>query len=139
MTSRASTLRRRAPGSSVARRDRRNVCDRGPLGDHRLSIMRTLTGGSASVWARGTTTSSGGALAILEDTINSGAYIRKRERTYLIGAAHDDAAFKSKEAMRKEGVENILCSECMDQPRASMRKKIRRLETNGLGQPAPTR
>lgn len=88
--------------------------------------MRTLTGGgSASVWARGTTASSRGALAILENRLDYECHKKDRKRIYLMGAAHDDAAFKNKVAMRREGVENILCSECMDQPRASMRKERR--------------
>ena len=79
------------------------------------------------------TTSSTGALGILRNKLDSGYHKKVRKVIYLMGAAHDDAVFKNKVAMRREGVENILCSECMDQPRASMRKKYGDLKQTDSG------
>jgi hypothetical protein len=87
--SRASTTLRRAPGSSVARRDRRNVCDRDPLGNICLSTMRTRMSGTGSTLERGTS---------MDDA----------REILLKGAPSPEAALNSNVARRREGVEIIL-------------------------------
>jgi len=120
VVSRVSSPRGRAPGSSVARRDRRTVCVRDPFGKFCLSTMRTRRSEAGSTNERGAMT-SGAAL------VN------------LTGAAHDETALNNTVASKRERAE-IIFGPIENQPRNRLRiQEGRLLGTNGVVATWPTR